>query len=91
MYTHAQTACRMPDSSRGMQLKLNCVVIYCSKCHSEIFSDKKVIAIYWGIGQNFGPVYELKFDCFDDNQVMKLVVIANNSGIKTDNNTVLSC
>ena len=29
----------------------------CSKCHSEIFSDKKVIAIFGVIGQNFGPVY----------------------------------
>ena len=40
-----------------IEAKLCRHLVFQMKCHSEIFSDKKVIANFWVIGQNFGLVY----------------------------------
>ena len=57
VYTHAQTACKMSDSSWCARLMPKGVFIEYSKIHSKILNDKNIIAIFGVIGQNFGPVY----------------------------------
>ena len=50
VFTHVQTACRMPDSSWCARLMPNCVFSECSKIDSKLLNDKNIIAILgWSV------------------------------------------